>query len=47
MGGAYYLFIRGMSRENGPRTGVFHDLPDERTIEGLSRALDGTRKASS
>jgi exodeoxyribonuclease V beta subunit len=47
MGGAYYLFLRGMSRESGARTGVFHDLPSERTIEALSRALDGTRKASS
>jgi exodeoxyribonuclease V beta subunit len=47
MGGAYYLFLRGMSRESGPRTGIFHDLPNERTIEALSRALDGTRKAAS
>ncbi|HEX4336552.1 MAG TPA: exodeoxyribonuclease V subunit beta [Polyangiaceae bacterium] len=46
MGGAYYLFLRGMSRERGPETGIFHDLPEERAIEGLSRALDGTRRAS-
>jgi exodeoxyribonuclease V beta subunit len=47
MGGAYYLFLRGMSRERGPETGIFFDLPDERTVEGLSRALDGTRRGSS
>ncbi len=47
MGGAYYLFLRGMSRERGHRTGVFFDLPEERTVEALSRALDGGRRTSS
>jgi exodeoxyribonuclease V beta subunit len=46
MGGAYYLFLRGMSRERGPRTGIFHDLPEEKAIEALSKALDGARKAA-
>jgi hypothetical protein len=36
-----------MSRERGPSTGVFFDLPEERTVEALSRALDGARKAAS
>ena len=47
VGGAYYLFLRGMSCERGPATGVFFDLPEERTVEALSRALDGVRKATS
>jgi exodeoxyribonuclease V beta subunit len=48
VGGALYLFLRGMSPERGPSTGVFRDLPDERTIESLSRVLErGSKKGPS
>jgi len=39
-GGVFYLFLRGMSPERGPRTGVFFDRPAESTIALLSRTLD-------
>jgi exodeoxyribonuclease V beta subunit len=39
-GGVFYLFLRGMSPERGPRTGVFFDRPEEPFLDGLSRVLD-------
>jgi len=41
-GGAFYLFLRGMRPEHGPRFGVFHDLPDPALIADLGRAFEGT-----
>lgn len=38
-GGVLYLFLRGMSPERGPRTGVFFDRPSEQTVGELSRVL--------
>jgi exodeoxyribonuclease V beta subunit len=38
-GGVYYLFLRGMSPEQGMRSGVFHDRPPASLIEALDRYL--------
>jgi len=40
-GGAYYLFIRGMSPEYGPAFGVFHDRPRVALIDALDRLFEG------
>jgi exodeoxyribonuclease V beta subunit len=42
-GGVFYLFLRGMSHERGPRTGVFFDRPDEECLTTLSVTLEGAR----
>ena len=48
MGGAYYLFLRGMSPAHASRNGVLHDLPPRALIEGLSQLLArGASRASS
>ncbi len=36
-GGIYYLFLRGMRREQGPQYGVYHTMPDFELIESLDR----------
>ncbi len=41
MGGALYLFLRGLSKARGPDTGVFFDLPPRDIVEQLSSALSG------
>jgi exodeoxyribonuclease V beta subunit len=41
MGGVLYLFLRGMSKERGPETGVFFDRPERDVVEELSRVLGG------
>jgi exodeoxyribonuclease V beta subunit len=38
-GGAYYLYVRGMSPEHAPGTGVFFDRPPRASIEALAEAL--------
>jgi exodeoxyribonuclease V beta subunit len=43
-GGVFYLFLRGMSRERGPGTGVYFDRPDEECLTTLSATLDGARR---
>jgi len=43
LGGAYYLFIRGMKhdwrQEDGTRAGIFYDKPDISVIDALDRCL--------
>jgi len=43
-GGAYYLFLRGMSEDHPPGCGVFFDRPDEDLVRGVSR-LFGTSES--
>lgn len=38
-GGVLYLFLRGMSPETSPRTGVFSDRPTRELVEALDRSL--------
>jgi exodeoxyribonuclease V beta subunit len=40
-GGVFYLFLRGMSPDHAPGTGVFFDLPTAGLIEALDRCMDG------
>jgi len=40
LGGAYYLFIRGMKAQWG-QAGIFYDKPDVTVIEALDRYLQG------
>jgi exodeoxyribonuclease V beta subunit len=47
MGGAYYLFLRGMSPAYASGDGVLHDLPPRALIEGLSQLLAGPMEAGS
>ena len=39
MGGAYYLFLRGMAPESPGGLGIFYDRPPRRLIEALSACL--------
>jgi exodeoxyribonuclease V beta subunit len=41
VGGALYLFVRGMSPTRGPATGVVHATPPAALIEALSALLGG------
>jgi exodeoxyribonuclease V beta subunit len=41
IGGALYLFVRGMAPRRGPATGVVHDLPPAALIGALSDVLGG------
>jgi exodeoxyribonuclease V beta subunit len=41
LGGVYYLFLRGMSPDHEPGTGVYFDRPRVALIEDLSAVLDG------
>ena len=41
LGGAYYLFLRGMRPQHGKRYGVYYARPDRQLIEGLDRLLAG------
>ena len=41
LGGAFYLFLRGMTPEN-PGHGVFHDAPSPACIEAIDRCLGET-----
>ena len=41
IGGALYLFVRGMSPTRGPATGVVHATPPAALIEGMSALLGG------
>ena len=41
MGGARYLFVRGMHPDAGATRGVFADKPSSALIEALDRVLDG------
>jgi len=43
MGGAYYLFLRGMDPARGPACGVFHERPPRALIEALDGLLRGER----
>jgi len=38
-GGLFYIFLRGVSREQGPACGIYHDRPDARLVEQLGRML--------
>ena len=38
-GGVFYLFIRGMKPERGPKSGVYFDRPSKERIEALDRWL--------
>ena len=40
-GGVYYLFLRGLRPVHGPRYGVWHDKPRQRTIDQLDRLFLG------
>ena len=42
-GGVLYLFIRGMSPDHAPSTGVFRDAPPRALVEGMSDLLGGQR----
>jgi exodeoxyribonuclease V beta subunit len=42
-GGAFYLFLRGMSPEHPPGTGVFCDLPSASLIDALDRCMGEPR----
>ncbi len=46
VGGALYLFVRGMAPERGASTGVFADRPPRALIEALSSVFAGTAGAS-
>jgi len=39
MGGAYYLFLRGMSPDDPDGSGIFYDRPPRQLIEALSACL--------
>ncbi len=39
MGGVYYLFLRGMRKENGSDTGIFYERPDKTLIETLDNDI--------
>jgi exodeoxyribonuclease V beta subunit len=41
--GVYYLFLRGMRPEHGPRFGVYHDRPEAGLVEALDRLFRGDR----
>ena len=41
-GGSYYLFLRAMRAEHGPRYGVFFERPDLATIEGFDELFGFT-----
>jgi exodeoxyribonuclease V beta subunit len=40
-GGVYYLFLRGMRPEHGPRFGVYHHRPDAGLVRDLDRLFRG------
>lgn len=40
-GGVFYLFLRGMRPEHGPRYGVFHDRPERELVTDLGRVFAG------
>src|SRR5262249_13004044 len=37
VGGVFYLFLRGMTPDLGPASGVFHDRPSRALVEALDR----------
>jgi len=39
LGGAYYLFLRGMSPQTGPQIGIYYDRPSEALLAALSEVL--------
>ena len=43
VGGVFYLFLRGVHPDSGPSCGIYHDVPDKRLIEDLSRLLVGRK----
>jgi exodeoxyribonuclease V beta subunit len=44
-GGAYYLFLRGLSKKHTPGCGVFFDRPERSLIEELSAAMGSAMEA--
>jgi exodeoxyribonuclease V beta subunit len=42
VGGVFYLFLRGMTPERGPASGVFHDRPSRALVEALDRWIGTT-----
>jgi exodeoxyribonuclease V beta subunit len=43
MGGAYYLFLRGMRAEHGSRYGVFFDRPPHALISEMDARIGRTQ----
>jgi exodeoxyribonuclease V beta subunit len=41
LGGAFYVFLRGLDPARAPGWGVFHDRPSPALIEALDRLIDG------
>ena len=41
IGGAFYLFLRGMEPAAGTRRGVFFDRPSLECIEALDKFMEG------
>jgi exodeoxyribonuclease V beta subunit len=46
MGGAYYLFLRGLRPEHGPHYGVYFDLPPHSLIDELDKRIFGVYPAT-
>lgn len=40
-GGVFYLFVRGITPENGGATGIFRDVPDRAVVEKLDAYFGG------
>ena len=38
-GGVFYVFLRGVNTEYGPRYGIYHDLPEAHLIHELDRLM--------
>jgi len=45
-GGVYYLFLRGMDREQGADRGVYYDRPEHGLVDRLDLLFAGTRESS-
>ncbi len=45
-GGVYYLFLRGMRADQGPRYGVWHDRPGQVLVDRLERLFSGLEEAA-
>ncbi|RMG58498.1 MAG: hypothetical protein D6717_02845 [Gammaproteobacteria bacterium] len=45
-GGVYYLFLRAMTPEHGPRYGVFFDRPEQALIERMDHDIIGVSESA-
>lgn len=41
-GGIYYVFLRGVDPQLGPKYGIYQDLPDESLVRALSECLSSS-----